>query len=78
MTLNLEDWDFLLPVSILVLSATGSPSPPLLHEVKLSGPGSRGQEVVWLRQESKLTLRHEVKLSGHAAGGKLSSAPSGG
>ena len=41
----------------------GSPSPPLLHEDKLSGPGSGGPEVVRLRQEGKLTLRHEVKLS---------------
>ena len=47
----------------------GSPSPPLLHEDKLSGPGSGGSEVVRLRQEGKLTLLHEVKLSGPVAGG---------
>ena len=45
-----------------VLSVTGSPSPLLLQEVKLSGPGSGGPEVVRLRQEGKLALPHEVKL----------------
>ena len=47
-----------------VLSVTGSPSPPLLQEDKLSGPAAGGTSFVRLRQEGKLTLRHEVKLSG--------------
>ena len=47
----------------------GSPSPPLLHEDKLSGHGSGGPEVVRLRQEGKLALQHEVKLLGPVAGG---------
>ena len=45
-----------------------SPGPPLLHEVKLSGPVAGGPLVCRLRQEGKLTLRHEVKLSKSAAG----------
>ena len=52
-----------------IILPCGSPSPPLLHEDKLSGPGSGGPEVVRLRQEGKLTLLHEVKLSGPVAGG---------
>ena len=52
-----------------IILPCGSPSPPLLHEDKLSGPGSGGLEVVRLRQEGKLTLLHEVKLSGPVAGG---------
>ena len=47
----------------------GSPSPPLLHEVKLSGPVAGGLQVVRLRQEGKLALLHEVKLQGLIAGG---------
>ena len=47
----------------------GSPSPPLLHEDKLSGHGSGGPEVVRLRQEGKLALQHEVKLFGQVYGG---------
>ena len=47
----------------------GSPSPPLLHEDKLSGHGSGGPEVVWLRQEGKLALLHEAKLYGPGSGG---------
>ena len=50
-------------------TALGSPSPPLLHEVKLSGPVAGGPAVCRLRQEGKLALRHEVKLSRSAAGG---------
>ena len=46
-----------------------SPSPPLLHEVKLSGLVAGGLQVVRLRQEGKLALLHEVKLSGLPAGG---------
>ena len=50
-------------------TALGSPSPPLLHEVKLSGPVAGGPDVVRLRQEGKLALQHEVKLFGPVAGG---------
>ena len=50
-------------------TALGSPSPPLLHEVKLSGPVAGGPVVCRLRQEGKLALQHEVKLYGPAAGG---------
>ena len=46
------------------LTITGSPSPPLLQEDKLSGPVAGGTSFVRLRQEGKLTLQHEVKLSG--------------
>ena len=46
-----------------------SPSPPLLHEVKLSGPVAGGSLVCRLRQEGKLALLHEVKLFGPVAGG---------
>ena len=48
-----------------------SPSPPLLHEVKLSGPVAGGSQVCRLRQEGKLALLHEVKLYRLAAGGML-------
>ena len=47
---------------ILVLSVTGSPGPPLLHEDKLSGLGAGGPDSRRLRQEGKLALPHEVKL----------------
>ena len=46
----------------LALSVTGSPSPPLLHEDKLSGCGAGGPDSRRLRQEGKLALPHEVKL----------------
>ena len=49
----------------------GSPSPPLLHEVKLSGLVAGGPLVCRLCQEGKLVLLHEVKLSGLVAGGPL-------
>ena len=37
---------------------------PSHHEVKLEGLGAGGRIFVWLRQEGKLTLQHEVKLWG--------------
>ena len=45
-------------------AATDSPSPPLLHEYKLPGPGAGGTEQEGLRHEPKLSLLHEDKLSG--------------
>ena len=39
-------------------------SPPLLHEDKLPGSGAGGSSQVGLRHEPKLSLCHEVKLSG--------------
>ena len=50
-------------------TAGGSPGPPLLHEVKLSGPVAGGPVVCRLRQEGKLALQHEVKLCGSGTGG---------
>ena len=47
----------------------GSPGPPLLQEVKLSGLGTGGPVSVRLRQEGNLALRQEVKLSGQGTGG---------
>ena len=52
----------MLPLAECIVLPCGSPSPPLLHEVKLSGPGSGGGVVVRLRQEGKLALLH-MRLS---------------
>ena len=69
----------MLPVTFQFCLSLGSPSPPLLHEVKLSGPVAGGPLVCRLRQEGKLALLHEVKLFGPVAGGlQVCSAPSGG
>ena len=46
-----------------------SPSPPLLHEVKLPGLVTGGGVSGRLHQEGKLALLHEVKLSGLGTGG---------
>ena len=50
----------------------GSPSPPLLHEVKLSGPVAGGPGFVRLRQEGKLALQSRGKTAQakFAAGGQ--------
>ena len=51
-------------------TALDSPSPPLLHEVKLPGLVAGGC-IVRLRQEGKLALLHEVKLFGPGTGGPV-------
>ena len=50
----------------------GSPSPPLLHEVKLSGPGTGGGLSFGSVRRVSWPSSHEVKLSGPGTGGGLS------